>query len=58
MKKILAIMLIMCMITACTPTEPVINDEPVIETENMKLMNKTEEVKNLDKYELLGHRRN
>ena len=55
MKKILAIMLIMCMITACTQTEPVINDEPVIETENMKLINKTEEVKNLDKFELLGH---
>ena len=53
-KKILAIMFVMCMITACTPTEPTVNDEPLVPTEDVKIINKAKEDKNLDNFELLG----
>ena len=54
MKKILCMIFAVCMLTACTTTEPVINDEPLVQTEDVKLIGKTDDTKNLDDFELLG----
>lgn len=61
MKKILAIMLVLCMMTACTPNEPVVNenvDNPEIVTpveDKFNLIRKSNEDINYNDYELLGH---
>ena len=54
MKKILSVIFAICMLTACTPTEPVMNDEPMVQTEDVKIITKSGEDKNLDNFELLG----
>ncbi len=54
MKKILSVIFVICMMTACTSTEPVINDEPLVQAEDVKLIVKTQEGENLDGFELLG----
>ena len=54
MKKILFAIFAICMLTACTKTEPVINDEPVVQEENVKIISMAGEDKSLDNFELLG----
>lgn len=54
MKKILAVMLLLCMMTACATTQPVTNDEPIVETDNIKLISIQTQEKELDDFELLG----
>ena len=54
MKKILAVIFAVCTLTACTPAEQVINEEPVVQKEDVKFINKAEEDKNLYNFELLG----
>ena len=62
MKKILILLLTLCMITACTPTESVVNEtvdntETVapVEEDKFNLIRKSNEEINYDDYELLGH---
>ena len=61
MKKILAVMLLLCMMTACTSAEQVANeniDNPEIVTpleDKFRLIKKSNEDINYGDYELLGH---
>lgn len=62
MKKILMLLLALCMITACTPTELVVNENvdntgmvAPVEEDKFNLIRKSNEEINYDDYELLGH---
>ena len=52
MKKILALVTALSMLIACTQTEPVVNDEPIVD--EPVVIEKDKEHKNLDNFELLG----
>lgn len=62
MKKILMLLLVLCMVSACTPTEPVTTDEVIetpqtvtpVENEKVNLIEKSNEEINYDDFELLG----
>ena len=54
MKKILCFVLAMFMISACTQAEPVVNEDPLVQSEDVKIITKILEDKNLDNFELLG----
>ncbi len=58
MKKILVLVTALIMLTACTPTEPVVNeniDNPEPVEDRFNLITKSNEDINYDDYELLGH---
>ena len=60
MKKILALVFVLCMITACKQTGPVVNEvvdtpQPVQPIEEVTLIEKSADAVNVENLELLGH---